>query len=542
MEERPWFRFYKPGSGTTVDFPRVPLFRLLQETAESHPDLIALAFYGQQISYGELWSRVCRMANALTIMGLRKGDRVMVMLPNCPGYVIAYYGTLLAGGVVTQVNPLYVEREVHFLAQDSGARFMVVADALYSRVQYLPKETPLERIIVAEMTSGASLEPDAIFLRDALKGASAVAPEVAVDPEDVAVLQYTGGTTGLPKGAMLTHLNLVANAFQSSVASEVEPGNSRVLTILPLFHSFGMLVMNVGLKNGSRLVLLPRFEIDAVMQAIKEHEITDFPGVPTMYVAVLNYPNAESYGIHRIKNISSGGAAMPVEVMQVFVERFGAQIGEGYGLSEASPATHANPNWDPSLRKPGSIGVPMHGTDARIVDMETGTKVLGPEEEGELCIRGPQVMKGYWNRPEETATALRDGWLYTGDIAKMDQDGYFYILDRKKDMIIVSGYNVYPREIEEILYEHPGVMEAAVISVPDAYKGEVPKAFIVLRPGAESVTPEEIVTHCRERLAPFKIPKHIEFRAAIPKSAVGKILRRELAAEERQKRSEPQVG
>ncbi|MDB4895890.1 MAG: long-chain fatty acid--CoA ligase [Firmicutes bacterium] len=353
----------------------------------------------------------------------------------------------------------------------------------------------------------------------------------------MAVLQYTGGTTGLPKGAMLTHANLVANLFQSSRASRVKPGDARVMLILPLFHSFGMLCMNVGIAQGTRLVLLPRFEIDAVMQAIKEHAITDFPGVPTMYVAILNYKDAESYGIANIRNISSGGAAMPVEVSETFERKFQAKINEGYGLSEASPATHSNPNWQPGLRRPGSIGIPLLGTDARIVDLETGLRVLGPDQEGELCIQGPQVMAGYWNKPEETVAALRDGWLYTGDIAKMDQDGYFYILDRKKDLIIVSGYNVYPRELEEVMYEHPAVLEAAAIAVPDPYKGEVPKLFVVLKAGAQA-TAEELLDFCRQRLAPFKLPKFVAFRDALPKSAVGKILRRELVAEDRTSRAE----
>lgn len=534
MEARPWHRFYKPGTDIDLTFPDVPLYRVLERRVQESPDLVAMAFYQQQWTYRELWNQVIRMANALLAAGLRRQDRVMLMLPNSPAYVIAHYGTLRAGGIVVQVNPLYTEREVRYLASDSGARFMVTADALYSRVKTVKAETALEITIIAELAGGAQPEGKDVFLQAFLAGASDEPPAVHVKSGEVAVLQYTGGTTGLPKGAMLTHSNLVANVYQSFSNDDEEAGETRLLMILPLFHSYGMLVMNVGLHRGARLVLLPRFEIDAVMQAIREHEITDFPGVPTMYVAVLNYPNAEAYGISRIRHISSGGAAMPVEVLESFGKRFGATIGEGYGLSEASPVTHANPTWDPSLRKPGSIGIPVRGTDARVVDLETGTRVLGPGEEGELCIKGPQVMLGYWNRPAETREALRDGWLYTGDIAKMDEDGYFYILDRKKDMIIVSGFNVYPREIEEVLYEHAAVMEAAVVGVPDPYKGEAPKAFVVLRQG-QTASEAELVTFCRERLAPFKVPRAVEFRNALPKSAVGKILRRELAAEERAK-------
>lgn len=389
--------------------------------------------------------------------------------------------------------------------------------------------TPLERIIVAEVGARVEIGPEAVRLGELLAAHDDRDPGVVVKASDVAVLQYTGGTTGLPKGAMLTHFNLVANVLQvAEMGDPVEPGETRVLTILPLFHSYGMTTcLNLGMYHGSRLVLLPRFDIDQVMQAIKEHQITAFPGVPTMYVAVLNYPNAEAYGIANIRTIGSGGSALPLEVADTFERKFGAKIGEGYGLSEASPVTHVNPNWAPGIQRRGSIGIPIPDTDARIVDVEIGERTLGPGEEGELVVRGPQVMKGYWNRPDETRQVLRDGWLYTGDIARMDADGFFYIVDRKKDMIIVSGYNVYPREVEEVLYMHPAVMEAAVIGIPDPYKGEVPKAFVACKPG-HHVTAEEILAHCRRHLAPYKVPREVEFRSELPKTSVGKILRRAL--------------
>ncbi|MDA8345453.1 MAG: long-chain fatty acid--CoA ligase [Thermaerobacter sp.] len=532
-EKRPWEAFRRPGT-EKLTVPQMPVYDILRGTAESHPNLLALAFYEHEITYRALWVDVCRMANALLTLGLQPDDRVMLMLPNSPAYVVAYYGILRAGGIVTQVNPLYVERELQYIATDSQARFLIVADALYDRVRRLPESTAIEQVIVAEL-SGAQTDARALRLRELLEASPEVDPPSQRTPEDTAVLQYTGGTTGLPKGAMLTHRNLVANAWQSG-GEAPQPGASRVLAILPFFHVFGMLVLNISVKHAARIVLLPRFEIDRVMDAIRDHQITDFPGVPTMYVAVLNYPNAEAYGIGSIRSLSAGGAAMPVEVMETFVDKFGAEISEGYGLTEASPATHANPTHDPTLRKPGSIGIPLPFTDARIVDLETGTRTLPPGEVGELCIQGPQVMQGYWHRPEETRAALRDGWLYTGDIARMDEDGYFYIVDRKKDMIIVSGNNVYPREIEEVLYEHPAVLEAAVIGVPDPYKGEVPKAFISLRPGAR-LTEEEVLVHLRAQLAPFKLPKAVEFRGELPKSAVGKLLRRELAAQERERRN-----
>jgi long-chain acyl-CoA synthetase len=526
---------YRPGARSSIDVPRMPVFGLLEQRASANPELIALAFFDQQLTYAGLLDQTNRMATALLRLGLQPGDRVMLMLPNCPAYAIAYYGTLKAGGIVAQTNPLYVERELEYLARDCGARFIVTADALYPRVRAVMPRTALEHVIVATLAN-TELDAEALRLEPLLAEQPAGDPGVAVDPDAVAVLQYTGGTTGVPKGAMLSHANLVANVLQTEeMGQQAEPGDVRILTILPLFHSYGMTCcLNLGLHIGARLVLLPRFEIDHIMQAIKRHRITHFPGVPTMYVAVLNYPNAEDYGISSIRSIGSGGAALPVEVAETFEKRFGAEIGEGYGLSEASPVTHATPGWDPRLRRLGSVGIPIPSTDARIVDVETGTQVLGADAAGELCVAGPQVMQGYWNQPGETASVLRDGWLYTGDIARMDADGFFYILDRKKEMITVGGYNVYPREIEEVLYEHPAVFEAAVVGVPDAYKGELPKAFVALKPQAEA-SADELIAFCRQRLAPFKVPKFVEFRTTLPRSAVGKILRRELAQEERKR-------
>ncbi|GAB6876871.1 long-chain-fatty-acid--CoA ligase [Thermaerobacter litoralis] len=529
MEERVWHRFYRPGARRTLDYPEIPLYRLLDDRAARNPDLVALAFYGQQLSYGQLAVLTRRFARALLDRGFEPGERVLLMLPNCPAYVIAYYGVLRAGGIAVGINPLYVEREIAFVAQDAGARWIVTAGEFYPRVRAVLDQTPLEHVVLVQLAAPVEPGPEAVRFEALLASASGEEAGVAVGAHDVAVLQYTGGTTGTPKGAMLTHFNLVANVLQlAEMGDPTEPGETRILTILPLFHSYGMTTcMNLGIYHGSRLVLLPRFDIDQVMQAIKEHQITAFPGVPTMYVAVLNYPNAEAYGIQNIKTIGSGGSALPVEVADTFERKFGAKIGEGYGLSEASPVTHVNPNWAPGIQRRGSIGIPLPDTDARIVDAATGERVLGPGEEGELVIRGPQVMKGYWNRPEETQHALRDGWLYTGDIARMDEDGFFYIVDRKKDMIIVSGYNVYPREVEEVLYTHPAVLEAAVIGVPDPYKGEVPRAFVVCKPG-QQVAEEELIDFCRRHLAPYKVPRSVEFRTELPKTMVGKILRRVL--------------
>ena len=534
--ERPWLKHYPAHVPAHLEYPEVPLYELLAESARRHPDLPALRYYMVRMTYGQLWTRVNRCAAALASLGVTKGDRVAIMLPNCPQYVIAYYGALRLGAIVAQVNPLYTPRELAYLLNDSGAETLVVGDALYPAVQAALPEVRLKHILVARLLGNVQPGPEARSFEELVASAEGEPPAVPIDPrEDVAVLQYTGGTTGRSKGAMLTHFNLVANVVQVQhwfpAEERMKPGEGRILTILPIFHSYGMTVcMNYGLASGYELILVPRFELSEVMEIIRATQPTFFPGVPTMYVAVNNFPNAEEYGVGSIQFCNSGGAAMPVEVMQAFERRFGAQVLEGYGLSEASPVTHCNPVQ--GVRKPGSIGIPYPDTDAEIVDVETGTRVLPPGEVGELRIRGPQVMKGYWNRPEETAQALRDGWLYTGDIARMDADGYFYIVDRKKDMILASGYNVYPREIEEVLYEHPAVAECCVAGVPDPYRGETVKAYVVVRPGT-TVTAEEIIAFCRQRLAAYKVPKLVEFRSDLPKTAVGKVLRRLLVEEEK---------
>jgi long-chain acyl-CoA synthetase len=376
-----------------------------------------------------------------------------------------------------------------------------------------------------------------VMWEEFLQEASPVADEPVDPAQDVAVFQYTGGTTGRSKGAMLTHFNLVANVQQIHAHASQEPltEGDKILTVIPLFHVYGMTcAMNLGILTGTNVILLPRFEPLEVLQTIQRHRPTYFPGVPTMYVALNAYPGAEQYGIDAIRICNSGSAPLPIELIQSFEKKTGARMYEGYGLSEASPTTHSTPRH--GVKKAGSIGIPLPSTEARIVDLETGTRTMPIGEAGELVIRGPQVMKGYWNMPEETALALRDGWLYTGDIARMDEDGYFYIIDRKKDLIIAGGYNVYPREIEEVLYTHPAVLEAVVVGVPDAYRGESVKAFIVLKPGA-SATAEEIEQFCRQNLAAYKIPRQIEFRDSLPKTAVGKILRRVLAEEARRKGS-----
>jgi long-chain acyl-CoA synthetase len=358
-------------------------------------------------------------------------------------------------------------------------------------------------------------------------------PTGFIDPEeDLAALQYTGGTTGLPKGVMLTHRNLLANVLQCVMWARefTERGKDVYLSVIPFFHSYGQTVaMNTAIANGAAMILIPQFEINMLLQAIQKYQPNFFPGVPTLYVAILNHPEALAYGVDRIKLCNSGSAPLPIEVHHKFSEISGGLFCEGYGLSEASPVTHSNPIM--GLKKVGSIGIPFPDTDAKIVDVDTGTEELGVNEAGELIIKGPQVMKGYWEKPEETAITLKDGWLYTGDIGTMDEDGYFYIVDRKKDMIIAGGFNIYPREVDEVLYEHPKVAEAVAVGIPDEYRGETVKAYVVLKPGQEA-TEEEIIAFCRERLASYKAPRVVEFRAELPKTMVGKVLRRELREEE----------
>ncbi len=533
---RPYLKVYQQG-GVDWDIKIEPrsLQSLLFESAKKNPEKTALLFYGRKISYAQLAGAVLRTASVLNEMGVRKGDRVALMLPNCPDFVIAYYAILYLGGIVVNTNPMYVEREIEHQVNDSGSKMIITLYDLYFRVKNIRQNTPLEKVILTGFTGKPETMPDdTLWFPDFYAQDRPPVPQAEIDPmEDIAVLQYTGGTTGVSKGAMLTHYNLYANSQQTDHFFIGEEKKQLTLGVLPFFHVYGMSsAMNLAIAAGTTLIPVPRFIPEEIAKIISEYKPTYFPGVPTMFIALLNYPEFKDYSNVMVYN--SGGAPMPVDVImkyQKILEGTGSEFAEGYGLSEASPVTHCNPTFGDV--KPGSIGIPFPATDAAVVDLATG-KFLPPGEVGELVVRGPQVMKGYWNMPNETAQALRDGWLHTGDLAKMDEDGYFYIVDRKKDMIVASGYNIYPREIEEILFEYPKVQEAVVAGVPDAYRGETVKAYIVLKQG-ETATAEEIITYCKEKLAPYKVPKLIEFRSELPKSAVGKLLRRKLVEEEREK-------
>jgi long-chain acyl-CoA synthetase len=531
--KKPWLKSYPEDIRPALEYPALTIPDYLDKAASQLPDRTAIAFAGQELSYQMLKGMVDRAATALYDLGVRKGDRVALMTPNCPQYIVAFMAIQKIGGVVVQVNPMYVERELEHILKDSEARVFIAYDQFYPRIKNVRDLTPVEKVLLFSLGQALEVEgEDVLKIESLLASTPAQPPKVDIDADnDLAVLQYTGGTTGVSKGAMLTHHNIVANALQvTEWFNGCNYGEERVLSVLPFFHSYGMTTcINFGLVNAATLIVVPRFELEPVMQAIDKYQPTLFPGVPTMYIGVINYPGIANVNVKSIRYCISGSAPLPVEVAQKFEELTGGYLVEGFGLSETSPVTHCNPMV--GKRKVGSIGLPVPDTLCRIMDLESGDKEVPPGEIGELCIAGPQVMKGYWNMPEETVKTLKNGWIYTGDIAKMDEDGYFYIVDRKKDMIIAGGFNIYPRDVEEVLFEHPKVQEAVVAGVPDPYRGETVKAFVVLKEGQEA-TVEEMIGYCKEKLAAYKVPKAIEFRKELPKTAVGKVLRRFLREEE----------
>ncbi len=531
-----------------MEYPEVPLYSLLEESAEKHPDATAIVFQDRRMTYRELKEAAFRFAKALQGMGLAKGERVALFLPNIPQFVISYYGALRAGAIVTAISPLYKEREVEHQLNDSGAETLVVLDLLYPVVEKIKGETRLKRTIVTSIKEylpplkralGSLLgkvpshrverEPGTYFFQELLASNEPDPAAVEIDPrEDLALLQYTGGTTGLPKGAMLTHHNLVSNAYMCNAWLNSREASEVQVNVLPLYHIYGMTVtMNDAIATASAMVLIPRFDCEEVLRSIQKYGVTVFGGVPTLYSVLNNHPQTPRYDLSSVKFCISGSSALHPEVQRRFMEITGGVLVEGYGLTEASPVTHANP-LDPTMEtvKIGSIGLTWPDTEAKIVDQETGED-LPVGGVGELAVRGPQVMKGYWNRPAETAEVLRGGWLLTGDIARMDEDGYFYIVDRKKDMIKYRDYSVYPREVEDVLYEHPAVKLCAIIGRPDEECGEVPKAFVVLKDGAEA-TEGELIDFVRDRVAPYKRIREVEFRGELPLSMVGKVLKKEL--------------
>lgn len=555
--EKPWLKFYEPHVPEHLDYPETTMPAVLEETARKYPDHTALIFNNAKITFREYNEAVDRFAAALQGLGVKKGDRVAVHLLNCPQFPIAYYAVLRIGGIVVPCNPVYTAREMRHQLKDSGAEVIVTLSMMYPIIKQIRAETKLRHVIVANIKTylppllrilftlfkekkgghrvDISGDANTYWFTDVLAKGPARPQPVELSWDDTAVLMYTGGTTGISKGAELTHQNILVNAQQCKVWISAGEAEDISLTALPLYHSFAMTTcMNMDTLIGAAMLLIPNpRDLEDVLKNITKHKPTFYPGVPAMYVAINNYPDLSKYDVGSIKACVSGAAGLPVEVQKRFQELTGAKLVEGYGLSEATPVTHANPIYGEN--RVGTIGVPWPDTEVKIVDVETGEQVLGAGQAGELCIHGPQVMKGYWNMPEETANTLREGWLYTGDIAVMDEDGYFKIVDRKKDMILgAGGFNVYPREIEDVLYEHPKVLEVAAAGIPVAGKGERVKVYVVLKEG-ETATEEEIIAFCRENLAPYKVPKFVEFRTDLPKTMVGKILRRVLVEEDKKK-------
>jgi long-chain acyl-CoA synthetase len=543
VKTKPWHKHYPAGVPKSISYPLIPLHMLLEETAEKYSQKVALSYCEKEITYSLLDSLSNQFANVLLKLGVEKGDRVAVFLPNIPQFIITYFGALKAGAVVTAISPLHREREVEHQLSDSGAKTIITLDSLHHVLEKARIRIRLNSVIITgldEFDSKITLNteiPNTLSFGKLINEAPKQPPSLQFDSRrDLAALQYTGGTTGIARGAMLTHKNLVSNALAFAAWIKGTNVNEIFLTVLPLSHIYGMTTsMNAPISIGAKIVLMPKFEPAKALETIQKEKVTVFCGVPTMYSALLLRPEISKYDLTSIRTCISGASPLPPHVQKEFMELTGGFLAEGYGLTEASPVTHCTPV-DRSMQtvRVGSIGLPLPSTDARIVDLETGDKVLTLGEIGELAVEGPQVMKGYWCRPEETATVLRGDWLLTGDIARMDEDGYFYVIDRKKDLIKYKGYSIYPREIEDIIYEHPSVKLCAVVGKPDTLAGEVPKAFIVPKDGVQ-LSAKEIMAFVNDIVAPYKALREVEFMEKLPISPTGKVLKLELRQEEKQK-------
>lgn len=559
--DKPWLKQYDPGVPHHLDLPDHTIQDFLIQAAQKFPNNTAITFKGTRISYRDFDELSDAVAAALVANGFKKGDRAVIYMPNSPQFLIGYFGVLKAGGIVIATNPLYTERELTHQLADCGAETVFVLSRFYPLLKKVQKagHTQLKRIIVTnikdylpahlrilytlakEKKEGdrVALEPGDMTMNDFIAaGKRAPKPNVKVSADDIALLQYTGGTTGVSKGAVGTHRNVVSNVYMAKawINNLVTPGKEVTLLALPLFHVYGMIGgMHLTIALASNMVLVPnpRDQKD-VLGSMQKHRATLFPGVPAMYVAINNNPDvaAGKYDIGSVRVCLSGAAPLLMETKEKFEQLTGATLVEAFGLSEALVATHVNP-LQGEIRA-GSIGVPLPNVDARIVDPEEGERVLGPNELGELVIKSPSVMQGYWQMPTETANTLRDGWLFTGDIARMDEDGYFFIEDRKKDMIIAGGFNIYPREVEEVLMNHPAVKEVAVAGIKDPKRGETVKAWIVKHEG-NATTEQEIIEWSKGQLAAYKYPRMVEFRDELPKSAALKVLKRELVREHQEK-------
>lgn len=551
METKPWHRHYDYNVPTTIRYPRVLAQDILQISAGTNPDKAALNFYGTEMTFWELRQQALRMANALGALGVQKGERVGLHLPNCPQYVIAYLATLSLGAIAVNLNAMYTADELKPMIENTGMTTLFTFDLVLPAIRTVCQEVDIPRIVVTRVTDyikgmGVST-PEDLELEEGWHHFSTLidncsdtrVPRAQIAPDDPALIQFTGGTTGIPKGAVLTHANIVAATFQCSLWGNptmtlIPPERRSVLAVLPYFHVYGNIVaMNWAMANCATQILVPRFDLNELMGLLANfNEITFFPTVPTLITALINHPKATELNLaKKLGLLNSGAAPMPVELIQQ-VRDMGIFFSEGYGLSESTSLGISNPVL--GLKKVGSIGVPFPDNDVRLVDIDKGVEDVPQGEPGEIIMKGPLIMKEYWNNPEETANQLRDGWLYTGDIATEDEDGYIFIVDRKKDMIIAGGFNIYPREIDEVLYQHPKVMDAVAVGIPHEYRGETIKAYIVLKPG-ETATEDEIMDFCKQKLAAYKTPKSVEFRNSLPKSIIGKVLRKILREEEERK-------
>ncbi len=568
--DQPWFSSYEARVPHTLEYANTTLDTFLAESARKYPYNTAISFIlsylangritvGGQLTYLKLQELVDRFATALHDIGVRKGDRVALMLPNSPQYIIAFFAAARIGAIVVNINPTYTARELKHQLEDAGAETIVILNLFWPRLKEVLAETPVKRVILSYVfdtlgfpfgllvKSKQKKDPawvdvapgdKVLFFKDLITQHQPTPPPRNTTPEDVALFQYTGGTTGLPKAAMLSHYNLIANTAQIDAwLPDRKMGQEKVMAAIPFFHVYGMTVaMIFGVSIGAEIVIVPNPRpIENVMNVIQKERCTIFPGVPAMYIGIVNHPKVTEYDLKSVRACISGSAPLPMEIQERFGQITGGRLVEGFGMTELSPVSHANPVY--GKRKKGSIGIPLPGTDAKIIDLDNNADLpFGTDKEGELCVRGPQVMVGYWQRPEETAQTIdADGWLHTGDICKVDSEGYFFIVDRKKDMIIASGFKVLPRDVEEVLFEHPQVLEAVVVGIPNAARGDdTVKAYIVPKPG-QTISFDELREFCKERLAPYKIPREWELRTELPKTIVGKVLRRVLVEEEKAK-------
>ena len=547
MDQKPWHRFYDYNVPTTLRPPQISVADLIQIPSNAYPDKAAIHFLEREITFWELRQYVLRMANALMGLGVQKGDRIGLHLPTCPQYVIAYYAALSLGAIVVNLNPIYRPDELEGIFNNTGISVLFTIDTAIPIVEKLSQRVEIKHIIVTSLADFAGkkdtakknldVEKNWYDFSSVLDGCTVTKrPRINIVPGDPALIQFTGGTTGIPKGAVLTHANIISATVGQSLwlspIAQLTPAERRFfLGAIPLFHIYGNIaVMNMSVFNCATQILIPQFQPDEMMETLAKYEnILLFPTVPTMISAVISHHRAEELRLDKkLGMLNSGGAPIPVEIIHR-IRDMGIYFGEGWSMSETTCAGTQNPLL--GLSKIGSIGIPVIDTDIRLVDLESGTENVPAGQPGEMVIKGPTVTKEYWNMPEETAMHIQDGWLHTGDIATQDEDGFFFIIDRKKDMIIASGFNIYPREIDEVLHQHPKVEFGIAVGVPDEYRGETVKVFIVLKKG-ETVTEKEIIDFCREKLAPYKVPKLVEFRESLPQSSVGKVLRKELRSEE----------